>query len=460
MPVFCSDSDSDSDCSPEFCLKGTVYLLFFSFSTLLYFSFFITMTVDNPSTYPTPPNSNSIDENVVVEETNNDVLSLDENTFDIYIRMKKSFENDFCFQVNNDTTFKDLLKIFEKVPIIFSPSIFYDKVPISFKISHFPGILTRTGTILFETKADNEKYLKSINNLNDKVSDYVLPGQLIIPVFNERSFLHYSVISFIFVWLYTDLPDFISPTPGICLTNYATDLIVYLLREVLERPAQADSFYSDIHAPVGIFGQCIYFAFHIFKVSLFYFILWAGLFNPYSWRKPRLALSREDLIELGWTGVKKASKQQYQDDYRKNAIAEYGSIMNLYKAGKLSYIKHCFIDLQKGEGYDQLNKIDKEIIPFKLNKQLLLKERELLNEKLIKLPYIEAYNYLKNYRKSGSMTPSPIFKSIIDLKFAPMDEEILGNERKINPITTGLNESSSSSVKTLNTDTTTESNEK
>lgn len=364
-----------------------------------------------------------------MSEIEDDVrLTLDENTFDIYIRMKQSQENDFCFQVTDTTTFKDLFKIFTTVPIVWSPSIFYERVPIGFSVSSFPGLLTRTGGILFEGNADDVKYLTRVTDLDERVKDKCLPGQLIIPIFKERTFLHSSVVAFILIWLYTDLPDFISPTPGICLTNYATEVIVYVMREYLDKPAQATKFYNEMYAPTTEIGQCIYFAFHIFKVLLFYFILWAGLFNPYSWKKPSLAnLNREDLVRLGWTGVKKSMKQGYQDAYRKMLMKEYGSIMNIYNNGKLLYIRKCIVELGEGEGYDSNNKSNNKDA-FILTRDLLLKERKHLSKYLETLPFVQAFQELKNYRQSGPLTPCTELGALTHERFKEIDAEIVQQE--------------------------------
>ncbi|KAG0690318.1 glucose repression protein [Pichia californica] len=360
-------------------------------------------------------------------------LILEDDTFDVYIRMKKSSESDFCFEVNDKTTFRDLFKIFTTVPMVFSPSIFYDKIPIGFKVSNYPGLLTRTGGILFEADADKEEFLINISNLDNKIKDNCLPGQLIIPVFKERTFLHHSIISLLLIWLYTDLPDFISPTPGICLTNYFTDLVVYILREYLNKHQQADIFYNDVHSPVGEIGQLIYFSFHIFKISLFYFILWAGLFNPYSWKKPSLAnLSREDLLAVGWTGIKKSLKQGYQDAYRKKMTEKYGSIINIYNNGKLLYIRECFVTLNKGEGYDKVNKLENNNNnnSFILTAELLNKERQFLNDSLSKLPYKDAYDLLKKYRQSGPLNPCKELADLTEARFKELNEEIAAKDEK------------------------------
>lgn len=373
------------------------------------------------------------------------VLTLDKDTFDIYIRMNMSAENDFCFQVDDKKTFRDLFEIFSTIPYVFSPSIFYDRVPIGFHVSHFPGHLTRTGTILFEQEGFEKKYLKKVTNLDAKVSDLCLPGQLLVPIFRERTFLHSSVIAFIIAWLYTDLPEFISPTPGICFTYWFTDAACYVMSEYLNIPDRALKFYNDVHEETSVIGQCIYFVFHIFKVALFYFILWAGSFNPYSFtRRPLPELSRENLLKVGWTGAKRTQKLKFQDAYRKFMISKYGTIMELFKNGKLSMVKHCFITLQEGEGYDSSSPVS-DIIehPYKIDKELLLKERAEFSKQLSEMPYVVAWEELKKYRSIGQLQPSATIEKMVTERFASHDAEILKNDMIINPLTTAALRASS-----------------
>lgn len=371
-------------------------------------------------------------------DTEETKLTLEDGFFDVYIRMKQSPEDDFCFEVNNKTTFRDLFDIFTTIPVVFSPSIFYDRIPIGFAFSYFPGVLTRTGSFIYDIEADNSKYLTEVTNLDETVKSKCLPGQLIVPLFRKRRLLHLSVLAFLAAWLYTDLPDFISPTPGICLTNYMTDAICYLLTNVIDKPEQAQKFYNDVHEPVTAIGQCFYFVFHIFKIALFYLILWAGLFNPYSWKKPSLNLEREDLIRLGWTGVKRVRKQGYQDEFRKLMLAKYGGIMNTYKNGKLSYISQCFVNLEEGEGYDSLkHPISLEgqnpsSPTFVLSRELLLKERAFLSANLSKMPYDKAYAELKKYRQVGPLHPSPEIQALTDARFKEINEKIAEKEASTN----------------------------
>lgn len=355
-------------------------------------------------------------------ETVDEVL-FDESKFDIYIRMNGNLDHDYCFQVSNKTRFNDLIKIFTTLPVMLNQSIFYDRIPIGFKISTFPGQLTRTGGILFGIKGDFDEYLNSVN-LSEKISDHVLPGQLIIPVFKHRSILNVSIITGLAIWLYTDLPDFISPTPGICLTNYVSIGICWLLTNILNKPDKGIKFYNDIMSPVGNIGQCIYFAFHIFKVLLLYFILWAGLFNPLSFfgsgGKKTEGIDKDSLIEIGWTGAKKVSSETYQNEFRKRIISKYGGILKAYTNGMFPIIKNSVIELSKGEGYDSKS----EGGDFKLTVKLLNDQQKYFAKSLEGKEASEAFDQIRLFRQYGPFDSPNSIQKLLDIKFSARDLEI------------------------------------
>ncbi|GMG37441.1 unnamed protein product [Ambrosiozyma monospora] len=119
---------------------------------------------------------------------------------DVYIRMNDDEEKDYCFHVESTKTFGDLIEIFNTLPLNLSPSIYYEKIPVGFKVSTFPGYLTREGGLLFGYEAAEEKNLKSVPN-DALISSKVWNGQLLIPVFPERTFLRYAVNTGLVLWL-------------------------------------------------------------------------------------------------------------------------------------------------------------------------------------------------------------------------------------------------------------------
>ncbi|GME79815.1 unnamed protein product [Ambrosiozyma monospora] len=174
---------------------------------------------------------------------------------DVFIRMNDDEEKDYCFHVENTKTFGDLIEIFKTLPLNLSPSIYYERIPVGFKISTYPGYLTREGGLLFGYEAAEEKYLKPVPN-DALIFSKAWNGQLLIPVFPERTFFRYTVNTGLVLWLYCDLPEFISPTPGLSPTIFIVKGIWALLTYVIGMPEVADKVYSEIMTPAPPVGQC------------------------------------------------------------------------------------------------------------------------------------------------------------------------------------------------------------
>ncbi|ODV76839.1 uncharacterized protein CANTADRAFT_13536 [Suhomyces tanzawaensis NRRL Y-17324] len=288
------------------------------------------------------------------EKLLNDVAeSEDTGYLEVYIRFNDDSDKDYCFQIKSSTTFKELLKIFETLPIALRPNLFYNGKPVGFKVSTSAGYLTEDGNLLFDYNA--HKVLKPIRNINDKVSDHVWPGQLILPVWDFNYFGFYSFIAAMLTWLYTDLPDAISPTPGICLTNQVS--------RILSRVAEAFGYAKLAHAmvddiePASLMAQGLFFAFHIIKVLVIFAFLNTGAFNPiklfrFGSQNIKLNITKEELLELGWTGSRKASPEDYKEYYREFKIKEYGGMVPAHQAGLFETMKKLGVYLGKGEGFD------------------------------------------------------------------------------------------------------------
>lgn len=354
-----------------------------------------------------------------------DEVKLDASKFDVYIRMNANPDHDYCFQVGDQTTFEDLLAIFTTLPVMLNQSVFYDRIPTGFRVSTFPGHLTRTGGVLFGLQADFEEYLENVG-LKEKVKDRVLPGQLIVPVFRHRTVLHLGVVAVLALWLYTDLPDAVSPTPGICLSRYAAGAIAWGM-EAIGRGERGIKFYNEIMEPVGVVGQCIYFAFHIFKVLMLYFILWAGLFNPYKFFGGAApSVDKEALVAIGWTGAKKVSSDKYQNEFRKRIIAKHGGILKAYTKGFFPVIKNCVMELEKGEGYDSAREGTSG--GFKLSWEMLREQQQYFAKSLEGKPASEAFDAIKSYREYGPFDSPSNIKARLEEKFGAKDLEIKNAE--------------------------------
>lgn len=272
---------------------------------------------------------------------------------EIYIRFNDDFEKDYCFQVLVKDTFADLYKIFDTLPLALRPSIFYHHRPKGFRMSVDPGYLTEDGAILFTyDAARNTRLVKD----TDVIAETVWPGQLIVPNWERNDFGFYSTVAFFLVWLYTDLPDFISPTPGHSLTGYMTEALCWAFRK-FGYDYLSEKFLADLNEEVGVVPQCLFFAMHIFKTLVFFSILYFGSFNPYKpfvyyLNKMPPQVTPEQLTELGWTGARRATIDMYRDHYRDYKIKEFDGMVHAHKMGLFDKLKHLGVKLGKGEGYD------------------------------------------------------------------------------------------------------------
>ncbi|KAK6461982.1 glucose signaling factor 2 [Scheffersomyces coipomensis] len=358
--------------------------------------------------------------------------------FDIYIRFNDDMEKDYCFQIKTTTVFKDLYQIFKTLPIALRPSVFYESEPIGFKVCTSPGYLTEDGNFLFDYNAT--KFQRSIPSINSLVSDHVWPGQLILPIWKFNYFNFYSLISFLVTWLYTDLPDFISPTPGICLTNQATKGLSWLAL-YFNQAKLSNMLIEDINSPVSVMGQIIFFVVHIFKVLIIFALLYTGTFNPIkifriSNRNIKLEITKEELVELGWTGTRKATPDEYKDYYREYKIKEHGGMIAAHKAGLFENLKNLGCLLEEGEGYntpiDTKVTLDDLLKDVEKNSEVDEDGDEVLSDFKLSISYeyfaqlgsvftkfiddkegTELNDYIKQYRRYGLLFSNDTVKNIV-----------------------------------------------
>lgn len=338
----------------------------------------------------------------------------EEPTFDVYMRFNGDEERDYCFQVHLNTKFGDLMEIFKVLPLNLSPSIFYDRLPIGFQLSTNPGILTREGGLLFGDDADKKQYLKRMNN-DDVISEHAWPGQLIIPLFSKKKYLQYSVIVGLIVWLYTDLPDYISPTPGHSLTTMAVKGVSSLLRKI-NQDQMADNLVESMLEPVPEVMQWVFFAFHIVKDLIIYFVLWVGGFNPYSFTKKPAPIDRDDLLRIGWTSAKKAPVFDFSKEYRQYKVKQVGGTLKAYKSGILDSIKDTTVILGAGEGFQtplcaKLSKDKVESDKFYLSYEYLRLQEEAFQKRHSTLSDLEFARQYKHYRRFGPFDAPKEFAS-------------------------------------------------
>ncbi|CCE79441.1 Piso0_001503 [Millerozyma farinosa CBS 7064] len=274
---------------------------------------------------------------------------------EVYIRFNNDLEKDYCFQISADTRFRDLLRTFETLPIALRPNLFHKSQPVGFKVSTCPGYLTEDGALLFSYETDDPRFQRTVA-WDAKVSDEVWPGQLVLPVWELDHFGHYAFISALLVWLYTDLPDYISPTPGICLTNQLTRGCAKLAFAFgIDKLGYA--LLDDIADPAGFGAQNIFFVIHIIKLSIIYLFMVSGTFNPVRvFRMPGSQVAndvtKEQLLEIGWTGARRATLDEYKEFYREYKIKEHGGLVRAHTAGIFEKLKNLGVNLGEGEGFN------------------------------------------------------------------------------------------------------------
>ncbi|SCU79730.1 LADA_0B02806g1_1 [Lachancea dasiensis] len=288
---------------------------------------------------------------------------------EICVRLNEDCENDYTFQVNKDDTFEPkLMKMFdEKVGLasfmVLRPSLFYKKMPKGLQKSMHPGYLTENGCLLFHYDCDNKEYREALDLKNKKIWEQMWPGQLVLP---QWELSHTNILVFVGImlaWLYTDLPDLVSPTPGICFTNQISRGLIVVARhygynaiaEKLSEEVQVNS--------AGTAAQWLFFALHVFKVLFVALVFYTGLVNPLTFNPVRIyqtrsAVATKDtaslkaiLQSIGWVGAKRATYDDYRDTYYNYRLEKAGGLVPAYKSGVMKAAATPGVILEKGEGF-------------------------------------------------------------------------------------------------------------
>lgn len=354
---------------------------------------------------------------------------------EVYIRFNNDLEKDYCFQISADTRFRDLLRIFETLPIALRPNLFYKSRPVGFKVSTCPGYLTEDGALLFSYETEDPRFQRTVA-MDAKVSDEVWPGQLVLPVWELDHFGHYAFISALLVWLYTDLPDYMSPTPGICLTNQLTRGCAKLAFAFgIDNLGHA--LLNDIAEPAGFAAQNIFFVIHIIKLSIIYLFVVSGTFNPIRvFRTPGSRVpkdvTKEQLLEIGWTGARRATWDEYKEFYRDYKIKEYGGLVQAHTAGLFEKLKDLGVHLGEGEGFDtpldtktSLNDLlDENNEKFTLCYDYIALLGETFAQKVSSEPE-KLQESVKQFRRYGPLNSNDTIRSIVDRRKALGDSSLV-----------------------------------
>lgn len=356
----------------------------------------------------------------------------DAAALEVYLRFNDDMEKDYCFQITTSTEFRDLFKVFDTLPISLRPNVFFEPRPKGFVVSTAPGYLTEDGALLFSYETGLQKYQKRVS-LDDKIAKHCWPGQLVMPEWEFNSFGFYSFLTFLMVWLYTDLPDFISPTPGICLTNQVSNLAAFIARKVGYAHV-AEIVLKDVQEPVNIGAQCVFFFFHVVKVLVLYFVVWSGMFNPTKvfrvrfLQKPK-QVTKEILIELGWTGSKRANADEYKEFYRTYKIKELGGMVPAHQAGLFTKLKNLGVFLGDGEGFNTPvspeNKFaDASEDKFVLSYEYFVKLGEYFEDYIKDKSVEEVNEAIKQFRRFGLLHSSEQISEVVQKRKQTGDSKL------------------------------------
>lgn len=360
---------------------------------------------------------------------------------EVAIRFHDDYEDDYIFDIQKDSTVENYLKrIFDKdgelaklLPL--RPSIFYKKKPKKFYKSVHPGVLTPGGSILFNFDSTKSAFLEELDS-NTPLIQQLWPGQLIIPQWevSYSNIIIYTIICF--VWLYTDLPDFISPTPGNCLTNYISWVLIPIMN-YLDKPQLSEKLRKEIQPnSSSINAQIIFFILHIFKILILTLFLGLGMANPVSFNFSKVnnvnkvETNKEKFVgelykNLGWTGLKKTPYDLYKKEYYEYIMKKYNGMVGASKAGKLKRAANPGIVLNSGEGYNTpIQKTENTFKAMKEKQKYILSdlyfqqlEKDLESNLKECVGDNDAKNILiRNYKRHGNFEGGVEIENIIQLR--------------------------------------------
>lgn len=270
------------------------------------------------------------------------------DTSDYYLRLYDEYDKDYCFVLKNNQPVNSLYNIFKTIPFCLSPSYFYDSSPCEIKLSSHPGFLTTEGGILFTKDASKPEYLVSISQ-DAKIKDVAWDGQLFVPIwkFNSRRF--YTIIAVLCGWLYLDLPQYITPTPGLAPTLLGHKLLDYWVPPSPELSAEDPAFNS-------VTWQWVFFVLHILKVLFIFMLFQTGSLNPFSLNPYNRRSNRKKNIDeyllksIGWTATRKSTINDWRLAHSKNVIGKVG-VGYAHQNNLWSKIRFAGVYLDNDEGY-------------------------------------------------------------------------------------------------------------
>ncbi|KAK9382610.1 glucose signaling factor 2-domain-containing protein [Kockiozyma suomiensis] len=263
---------------------------------------------------------------------------------DIYVRLNGDSEKDYCFCLPREEPVSILHSIFDTLPLVLSPTFFYQRKPSGFHLSTSPGFVTSEGALLFEhsgklTPLDESK----------RISDIVREGQLFVPIFKYNKRRFFTVVALLLFWLYTDLPEWFTPTPGISLFALCTKAYDHFFAEIPDPNAPEPE-----AEPADGTVDVVFFVFHFLKCLVIFLIFFFGGYNPTSMNPFYDApdVSADQLRAIGWTGARRITPDEWREENRKRKIEEVGGAVKAYEKGILLGLGTAGVSLRAGEGFD------------------------------------------------------------------------------------------------------------
>lgn len=222
-------------------------------------------------------------------------------------------------------------------------------MPSEIKLSRHPGFLTSEGGMLFTTDSANKEYLDSIEQ-DAKISDVAWDGQLFVPIWTFLPRRFYGLVAFLAIWLYLDLPQYITPTPGLAPTLLANRLLDYLVPPSLEESTKESVFSTPI-------WQWVFFALHVLKIVFIFILFQTGSFNPVSlnpyshYSSRRKKVDQHMLKSIGWTATRKSTVADWRLENFKNQTKN-GDSHSIQISNSSDKLRFSGIYLDKDEGFN------------------------------------------------------------------------------------------------------------
>lgn len=370
---------------------------------------------------------------------------------EVYVRLNNDVERDFAFQVDSEDTINSkIAKVFLKGGegvsdiIVLRPTIFHKKLPTGYSKSMHPGYMTEGGCLIFDYDADLKQYKQKIDP-EKKLMDQLWPGQLILPEWETSTTNIIIYVALMLVWLYTDLPDVISPTPGISLTNQLSRIAIPIL-EHFELGHVADRLKMEIQVNyTGLAAQWLFFVVHILKIAVLTMFFTTAMVNPISFNPavlykirniqltdPKL---RSLLRSLGWVGARRGTYDEYQGNLYSYIMKKYGDPAKAFRAGMIKVAAAPGFPLGEGEGFQtplaqrltgSTFKTIKEEGKFVLSEEYFIQLEDDLKKKLdaCQGDIGEMNNEIRRFRRFGFFEPGEELKELVQLR-----KEALANEK-------------------------------